>query len=67
MKKETFLVNFFDEEGTIASTFTAHTLEEAECFAIDNIKAGITNEATVIGYFHERIIVYSNFKKEENS
>ena len=67
MKKGTFLVNFFDEEGTITSTFTAHTLEEAECFAIDNIKAGITNEATVIGYFHGRIIVYSNFKKEENS
>ncbi len=67
MKKGTFLVNFFDEEGTIASTFTAHTLEEAECFAIDNIKAGITNEATVIGYSQGKVIMYSMFKKEENS
>lgn len=66
MKKETFLVNFFDEEGTIASTFTAHTLEEAECFAIDNINAGIANEATVIGFSQEKIIMYSMFKKEEH-
>lgn len=67
MKKGTFIVNFFDEEGTIASTFTAHTIEEAECFAIDNIKAGITNEATVIGFSQEKIIMYSMFKKEEHS
>ena len=67
MKKGTFLVNFFDEEGTIASTFTAHTIEEAECFAIDNIKAGITNKATVIGFSQEKIIMYSMFKKEEHS
>lgn len=67
MKKETFLVNFFDENGITTNTFTAHALEEAECFAIANIKAGMTNEATIIGYFHGRIIVYSNFKKEENS
>ena len=67
MRKGTFLVNFFDEDGTIASTFTAHTLEEAECFAIDNIKADITNEATVIGYTKEKIIMYSMFKKEEHS
>ena len=66
MKKERFLVNFFDEDGTIASTFTAHTLEEAECFAIDNIKAGITNEATVIGFSQEKIVMYSMFKKEEH-
>lgn len=67
MGKGTFLVNFFDEEGTITSTFTAHTLEEAEYFAIDNIKAGITNEATVIGYSQGKVIMYSMFKKEENS
>lgn len=67
MRKGTFLVNFFDEEGTIASTFAAHTLEEAECFAIDNIKAGIANEATVIGYSQGKVIMYSMFKKEENS
>ena len=67
MKKENFLVNFFDEDGTIASTFPASTLEDAECFAIAHIKAGITNEATVIGFSREKIIMYSNFKKEENS
>ena len=66
MKKENFLVNFFDEDGTIASTFPASTLEDSECFAIANIKAGITNEATVIGFSREKIIMYSNFKKEEN-
>ena len=66
MKKENFLVNFFDEDGTIASTFPASTLEDAECFAIAHIKAGITNEATVIGYFQGKLIMYSNFKKEEN-
>lgn len=67
MKKENFLVNFFDEEGTIASTFTAHTLEDAECFAIAHIKAGITNEATVIGFSQGKVIMYSMFKKEEHS
>ena len=67
MKKENFLVNFFDGDGTIASTFPASTLEDAECFAIAHIKAGITNEATVIGFSQEKIIMYSNFKKEEHS
>lgn len=67
MRKENFLVNFFDEDGTIASTFPASTLEEAEYFAIAHIKAGITNEATVIGFSQEKIIMYSNFKKEEHS
>ena len=67
MKKETFLVNFFDEEGTIASTFPASTLEEAEYFAIAHIKAGITKEATVIGFSQGKIIMYSMFKKEEHS
>ena len=66
MRKENFLVNFFDEEGTIASTFTAHTLEDAECFAIAHIKAGITNEAAVVGFSQEKIIMYSMFKKEEH-
>ena len=66
MKKENFLVNFFDEDGTIASTFPASTLEEAEYFAIAHIKAGITNEATVIGFSQEKIIMYSTFKKEEH-
>ena len=67
MRKGTFLVNFFDEEGTIASTFPASTLEDAECCAIAHIKAGITNEATVIGFSQEKIIMYSMFKKEEHS
>ena len=67
MKKENFLVNFFDEDGTIASTFPASTLEDAECFAIAHIKAGITNEATVIGFSQGKLIMYSNFKKEEHS
>ena len=66
MKKENFLVNFFDEDGTIASTFPASTLEDAECFAIAHIKAGITNEATVIGKKKKKIIMYSMFKKEEH-
>ena len=66
MRKENFLVNFFDEDGTIASTFPASTLEEAEYFAIAHIKAGITNEATVIGFSQEKIIIYSMFKKEEH-
>ena len=67
MEKGTFLVNFFDEEGTIASTFPASTLEDAECFAIAHIKASITNEATVIGFSQGKVIMYSNFKKEEHS
>lgn len=67
MKKGTFIVNFFDEDGTIASTFPASTLEDAECFAIAHIKSGIANEATVIGYSQGKIIMYSMFKKEEHS
>ena len=67
MEKGTFIVNFFDKEKTIASTFTAPTLEDAECFAIANIKSGIANEATVVGFSQEKIIMYSNFKKEEHS
>ena len=66
MRKENFLVNFFDEDGTIASTFPASTLEEAEYFAMAHIKAGITNEATVIGFSQEKIIMYSTFKKEDH-
>lgn len=67
MEKENFLVNFFDEDGTIATTFTVNTLEGAECFAIAHIKAGITNEATVIGFSQGKVIMYSMFKKEEHS
>ena len=67
MKKERFLVNFFDEDGTIASTFPASTLEDAECFAIAHIKAGITSEATVVGFSQGKVIMYSMFKKEEHS
>lgn len=67
MKKGAFIVNFFDEDGTIATTFPASTLEEAEYFAIAHIKAGITNEATVIGFSQGKIIMYSMFKKEEHS
>lgn len=66
MKKENFLVNFFDEDGTIASTFPASTLEDAECFAIAHIKAGITNEATIVGFSQGKVIMYSMFKKEEH-
>lgn len=66
MKKGTFLVNFFDKDGTIASTFPASTLEDAECFAIAHIKASITNEATVIGFSQGKVIMYSMFKKEEH-
>lgn len=66
MEKERFIVNFFDEEGTIASTFPASTLEEAEYFAIAHIKADITSEATVIGFSQGKIIMYSMFKKEEH-
>ena len=65
-EKGNISVNFFDEDGTIASTFPASTLEDAECFAIAHIKAGITNEATVIGFSQEKIIMYSMFKKEEH-
>ena len=67
MKKGTFIVNFFDEDGTIASTFPASTLEDAECFAIAHIKGGITNEATIIGYSQGKVIMYSMLKKEEHS
>ena len=67
MKKGTFIVNFFDEDGTIASTFPASTLEDAEYFAIAHIKAGITNEATIIGYSQGKVIMYSMLKKEEHS
>ena len=67
MKKGTFIVNFFDEDGTIASTFPASTLEEAEYFAIAHIKAGIANKATVIGFSQGKVIMYSMFKKEEHS
>ena len=66
MKKGTFIVNFFDEDGTTARTFPASTLEDAECVAIANIKAGITNEATVVGFSQGKLIMYSNFKKEEH-
>ena len=72
MKKGTFIVNFFDEDGTIASTFPASTLEDAECFAIAHVKAGkddiakqtSINEAAIYGYFQGKLIMYSNFKKE---
>ena len=67
MEKGTFIVNFFDEDGTIASTFPASTLEDAECFAIAHIKVDITNEATVIGFSQGKVIMYSMFKKEEHS
>ena len=67
MEKENFLVNFFDEDGTIASTFPASTLEDAECFAIAHIKAGITSEATVVGFSQGKVIMYSMLKKEEHS
>ena len=72
MKKEKFLVSLFKEDGKMANTYPASTLEEAEYFAIAHIKAGIAkqtpiSEATVISYSQGKVIMYSIFKKEENS
>lgn len=75
MKNGEFLVSLYNENGVIVNTFVANTLEGAECFAIAQIKASKDNttkqtsisEAIVFGYFHGRIIMYSSFKKEENS
>lgn len=74
MKKEKFLVSLFNKNGAKVNTFVANTLEDAECFAIAQIKASKDNtakqtsisEAAVFGYFCGRIIMYSNFKREEN-
>lgn len=56
----------------MVNTYPASTLEEAEYFAIAHIKAGIAkqtpiSEATVLGYSQGKVIMYSIFKKEENS
>lgn len=67
MEKERFLISLFNKNGVKVNTYVANTLEDAECFAIAHIKAGITNEATVIGFSQEKIIMYSMFKKEEHS
>ena len=75
MKKERFLVSFFNKNGVKVNTYVANTLEDAECFAIAHIKAGkdniakqtSINKAAIYGYFQGKLIMYSNFKKEEKS
>lgn len=75
MKKEKFLVSLFNKNGVKVNNFIANTLEDAECFAIAQIKASRDNtekqtsigEAAVYGYFQGKLIMYSNFKNEENS
>ena len=75
MKKERFLVSFFNKNGVKVNTYVANTLEDAECFAIAHIKAGkdniakqtSINEAAIYGYFQGKLIMYSKFKKEEHS
>ena len=74
MKKERFLISLFNKNGIKVNTYVANTIEDAECFAIANVKAGkdniakqtSINEAAVYGYFQGRLIMYSKFKKEEN-
>ena len=74
MKKERFLISLFNKNGVKVNNFIANTLEDAECFAIAQIKASKDNiskqtsisEAEVYGYFQGRLIMYSKFKKEEN-
>lgn len=75
MEKERFLVSFFNKNGVKVNTYVANTLEDAECFAIAHVKAGkddiakqtSINEAAIYGYFQGKLIMYSNFKNEENS
>ena len=75
MKKERFLISLFNKKGEKVNTYVANTLEDAECFAIAHVKAGkddiakqtSINEAAIYGYFQGKLIMYSNFKKEENS
>lgn len=75
MKNGEFLVSLYNENGVMVNAYPASSLEEAEYFAIAHIKAGkdgITkqnsiSEATVIGHAQGKIIMYSMFKKEENS
>lgn len=75
MEKEKFLVSLFNKNGVKVNTFVVNTLEDAECFAIAQIKASRNNtakqtsisEAAVYGYSQGKTIMYSIFKKEENS
>ena len=75
MKSGKFLVSLYNENGVMVNVYSASSLEEAEYFAIAHIKAGKDNttkqnrinEATVIGCSQGKIIMYSMFKKEENS
>lgn len=75
MKKERFLISLFNKNGVKVNNFIANTLEDAECFAIAQIKASRDNtekqtsigEAAVWGYSQGKVIMYSIFKKEENS
>ena len=74
MEKEKFFVNLFNKNGIRVNTFKVNTLEDAECFAIAQIKASRDNttkqasisEATVWGCSQGKVIMYSKFKKEEN-
>ena len=75
MEKERFLISLFNKNGVKVNTYVANTLEDAECFAIAYVKAGkddiakqtSISEASIFGYFYGKFIMYSNFKKEENS
>lgn len=75
MEKERFLISLFNKNGVKVNNFIANTLEDAECFAIAQIKASRDNtekqtpisEAAVWGYSQGKTIMYSIFKKEENS
>ena len=68
-------MSFFNKNGVKVNTYVANTLEDAECFAIAHVKAckddmakqTSISEAEVYGYFQGKLIMYSNFKKEENS
>lgn len=43
MEKERFLINLFNKNGIKVNTFVANTIEDAECFAIAQIKASRGN------------------------
>ena len=75
MEKGRFLISLFNKNGVKVNTYVANTLEDAECFAIAHVKAGkdyiakqtSINEAAIFGFSQGKIIMYSNFKKEEHS
>lgn len=72
MKNEKFIVRVYNNEGMMIDVYSAPTLEAAEYFAIARIKTSIAkqtpiSEAAVWGYSQGKTIMYSIFKKEENS